>query len=113
MSSNARQRGFTLIEIIAALVIASLVSVIGIQYLRPSGDSSKQHSCDLTRELLQNDVQRYFDGNGVMPAANLNELASPEYSGIVLPTCPTTDRAYRLDRNGTVICPTHESTRNN
>jgi prepilin-type N-terminal cleavage/methylation domain-containing protein len=110
---TASKLGFTLMEIIAALVIASLVSVIGIQYLRPSGDTSKQKSCDLAREMLQNDAQRYFEVHGVMPAADLNQLASPEYSGALLPTCPVTDQAYRLDRNNTVICPTHESTRNN
>ena len=113
MSLTTNKCGFTLMEIIAALVIASLVSVIGIQYLRPSGDSSKQRSCDLTREMLQNDVQRYFEIHGVMPAASLNELAAPEYSGLLLPTCPVTDQAYSLDRNDNVICPVHESTRNN
>lgn len=113
MLSKTNQAGFSLLEVMAALVIASIVAVIGIQHLRPSGVSSKQKSCDLTRELLQNDVQRYWEFSGALPSADLNELASPQYSGPVLPTCPTTDQAYRLDRTDTVICPTHEATRGN
>jgi competence protein ComGC len=111
--SNTNRLGFTLMEIMAALVIASLVAVIGIQYLRPSGEASKQKSCNLTREMLQNDTQRYSEVTGAMPAADLNELVSPQYSGLVLPTCPVTNEAYRLDRTGMVICPTHEATRGN
>jgi len=103
--------GFSLIEIIVALIVISSVAVIGIRSLRPAGQGAQQSSCDLTRELLQNDVQRYVEATGVLPRADLSELVSPEYSGLVLPTCPATGQAYRLDRNGVVGCPAHEPTR--
>lgn len=87
MNTIPNRNAFSLLEIIAALVIASTVAVVGIEYLRPSGDTGKQRSCDLMRELLQNDTQRYFECVGSMPSANPNELAFPEYSGAVLSAC--------------------------
>ncbi len=113
MLSKSKRTGFSLLEIIAALVIAATVAVTGIQYLRPSGDKGKQRSCDLTREILQNDTQRYFESTGAMPAADLRDLLSPQYSGLVLPTCPVTGQNYRMDKSGVVGCPTHEKTRSN
>ncbi|MGI9470876.1 MAG: type II secretion system protein [Rubripirellula sp.] len=101
----------SLLEIVAALAIASSVAAIGIQYIQPAGDSARQRSCDLTRQLLQNDCQLYLETNGRLPQADLLELQSEQYSGDQLPTCPGTGESYRLDRRGVVHCPTHESTR--
>ncbi len=103
--------GMTLMELLAALIIAATVAAVSIQYLRPPSETGKQRSCDLTRAMLQNDAQRYFDTTGVMPRTDLRELATAEYAGVVVPTCPVTGEAYRLDRNGIVGCPTHEATR--
>lgn len=104
--------GMTLLEVLAALVIAASVAAISIHYLRPANEISKQRSCDITRELLQNDAQRYQQTTGTMVSRQLRELQTPEYAGNVLPTCPVTGQAYQLDRAGTVGCPTHEATRN-
>ncbi len=113
MNTKIQRNAFSLLEITAALVISATVAVAGIQYLRPAGDTGKQRSCDLTREMAQNDAQRYFEYTGSMPGTDLNELVSPEYSGAVLPTCPVTGQAYRFDKDNNVVCPTHEATRLN
>ena len=115
LARSASGRGFpaglTLIEIIAALVIAAAVAAISIQYLRPAGETSKQRTCDVTRGLLQNDAQRYMETTGNLPSADLRELRTAEYSGAVLPTCPVTGESYSRNRTGIVGCPTHEATR--
>jgi prepilin-type N-terminal cleavage/methylation domain-containing protein len=111
MHRHANQTAFTLIELIAALAIAASIAAISIQYLRPAGVTSQQRSCDLTRELLQSDAQRYQATLGRAPSANLSELANSQYSGTPLPRCPITGESYRLGRDGTVGCPTHETTR--
>lgn len=103
--------GFSLIELIVALVIASSIAVLGIRHLRPSGQTAQQRSCDLTRQLLQRDAKLFQESTGRMPSTDLRELATTQYSGIVLPTCPTTGESYRRDRTGVVGCPTHEATR--
>jgi type II secretory pathway component PulJ len=103
--------GVTLIEVMAALIIAAAVSAIGIQYLRPAGETSQQRSCDMMRELLQNDAQRYMTTKGKLPSSDLRELRTVEYAGAVLPTCPVTGEAYSRNRTGIIGCPTHEATR--
>jgi prepilin-type N-terminal cleavage/methylation domain-containing protein len=105
------RHGMTLLEVMAALIIAATVAAISIQYLRPVDATSKQRTCDMTRELLQNDAQRYFEATGQLPRTDLRELRTAQYSGTVLPICPVTGQSYRRDRNGVVGCPTHEATR--
>ena len=64
----------------------------------------------MTRQLLQNDAQRYVESTGRMPRSDLRELQTDQLSGSALPTCPV-GQSYRLSRTGTVGCPTHEATR--
>ena len=111
MMPTANRAGFSLLEVIAALILAATVAAISIQYLRPPSETGKQRSCDFARQILQNDAQRYSESTGQMPRSDLSELRTLEYSGTVLPTCPITGQAYRRDRNGVVGCPTHEATR--
>jgi competence protein ComGC len=111
MRSTTVRTGISLIEILLALAIAATVAAIGIEYLRPADRHGKQRSCDLARQLLQNDAQRYLDRTGRLPSSDLRELRVPTYAGSVLPSCPASGDAYRLDRKGTVFCPEHESTR--
>ena len=103
--------GMSLIEVLAALVIAATVAALGVQYLRPAGETGKQRTCDMTREILQTDARRFTESTGRVPSSDLRELRTPQYSGTVLPTCPVTGQSYLLDRSGIVTCPTHESTR--
>ena len=109
--SRLPRQGLTLIEILAALMIASLVAVLGVRHTLPVGESAKQHTCDLTRQILQNDASLYQQTTGNSPSGDLRELENAQYSGVVLPVCPITGEQYSLERNGTVTCPTHESTR--
>ena len=106
-----RRVGFSLLEVIAAVIIAATVAAIGIRYLVPVGETSQQRSCDLTRQLLQNDADRYFESTGRRVSRNLRQLRRPDFSGNPLPRCPSTDRRYRRDNHGVVYCPVHESTR--
>lgn len=108
---HSRRCGMSLIEILAALIIAATVATLGIQYLRPAGATGKQRSCDMTREVLQVDVRRHSELTGNLPSQDLREIASGPYASTGLPNCPVSGQDYRLDRSGTVICPVHETTR--
>lgn len=105
------RRGFTLLELIAAVIISATLAAVSIHYLREPSITGKQRSCDTARELMQGYADRYFEENDRRPSGNLRELATDEYAGITVPVCPVTGDAYAIDRNGVVGCPTHESTR--
>jgi prepilin-type N-terminal cleavage/methylation domain-containing protein len=109
--ATTKRTGMSLIEVLAALVIAATIAALGIHYLRPAGDTGKQRTCDMTREILQTDARRFTESTGRPPSRNLRQLRTNQYSGTVLPTCPVTGQSYRLDRSGIVTCPTHEATR--
>lgn len=103
--------GVSLLELVAAIMIAATIATMSIFYLRKPGTTAHQRSCDLTRKVLQEDAHRYRDMTGNLPGAQLLELGTPEYTGTVLPTCPVTGESYRLGGGGIVECPTHEATR--
>lgn len=111
MTGNARRVGFSLLELIAALIIAATLAALSLHHLREPAQTGKQRSCDLTREVLQDHADRYLEANGRLPQSDLRELATTQYSGNDLPVCPVTGLSYRLDRNGVVTCPTHEPSR--
>ncbi len=111
LNPSGERAGVSLLEVVAALMIAATVAVMSITYLRKPGITANQRSCDLTRKVLQADTQRYLDTTGALPNAQLLELATPEYTGAVLPKCPITGESYRLGGGGIVECPTHEATR--
>lgn len=111
MIARKRRNGMSLIELMAAIIIAGTIAAVSIQYLRPASETGKQRSCDLIRETLQSHARRFNERTGQVPSSNLSQLQSTEYYGPVLPTCPITGDSYRLDRSGVVTCPTHEATR--
>jgi prepilin-type N-terminal cleavage/methylation domain-containing protein len=99
--------GFSLIEVIAAVIIAATVAALSIHYLKPAAATSQQRSCDLTRQLLQNDADRYFQSTGRRVSRNLRQLKSSAYSGDPLPACPVSQRPYRCNAQGIVFCTKH------
>jgi competence protein ComGC len=111
MIAKPQRDGFSLLELMAALIIAASLAALTLHHIRKPSLSGKQHSCDLTREVMQDYADRYVETIGRSPSADLRELATAPYAGPSLPTCPVTGQSYRLDRNGIVGCPTHESTR--
>jgi competence protein ComGC len=56
--------------------------------------------------MLQRDVELYESETGRSPGRTLRELADEDYTGVNLPTCPTSGAAYGLDQ-GDVTCPVH------
>ena len=102
--------GFSLLEVIAALVLTAIVALIGIRHLSVPGETANQRSCDMTRQTLQGYVDRYRDATGRSPSRDLREIRTTTYAGTSLPTCPVTGQPYRHQR-GVVGCPTHEATR--
>lgn len=106
MRSKLRS-GFSLIEVLAAVMIAAGLAAIAVSQLRRPGDLAHGQACELCRETLQNEVGRFTNENGRPPSNNLRELTSPGFWNGPLPACPSTGRPFTLDRTGIVDCPVH------
>ncbi len=102
--------GFTLLEMVLAVVIISAVAAVSLQFIRPVGESSRQRSCDVSRQMLQNYADQYYNRTGTWPQRNLAELATNEFVGPRLPPCPCQGGNYEMS-GAIVVCPLHEATR--
>ncbi|ELP32401.1 competence type IV pilus major pilin ComGC [Rhodopirellula baltica] len=102
----SRRGAFSILEIIVALTIATMFAMTGLAFVQTHGETAKARACEGTRSMLQRDVELYEHENGRSPGRTLRELADEDYTGVSLPTCPTSGNAYGLD-NGDVVCPTH------
>jgi len=100
----------SLIEVVAAITISALIAVTGLAFVRNHGEVANNRACQATRTSLQNDVLIYQQETGRPPTRLMKELADSDYSGRVLPTCPTTGTAYQL-QSGQVICTAHPVSR--
>lgn len=107
MIDSRQPRGFTLLEVIAAVVIAASLALLSIHHLRGPSETGKQRSCAMNCQRLQESCDRYVETNALPPSRDLRELASDQYIGNELPVCPSDGRPYQLDDKGTVICPHH------
>ena len=105
--SHRKNAGMTLIEIIAEVVLISIVGVLGMRHVRTAGTQGQDRACELTRRTLQNEVEHYQRINRRLPSSDLRELTASEYWNGDLPTCPESKNKMRIDREGDVVCPTH------
>jgi prepilin-type N-terminal cleavage/methylation domain-containing protein len=107
---NVRSRqAMTLIEIIAAVALISIVGFLGMRHVQTAGTGGQNRACELNRQMLQNEVDRYQRLNRTLPSSDLRELVTPEYLDAAIPVCPVSGSVMRIDRNGDVVCPTHPS----
>ncbi len=110
VARRRKSQGFSLLEMILAVVIISTVAAVSLQFIRPTGTVARQRACDVTRQLLQNEAERYFSEQGIWPSRRLSELSSARFTGNPIPPCPCGGGSYEMS-GGIVICPVHEPTR--
>ncbi|KAA1261351.1 hypothetical protein LF1_38980 [Rubripirellula obstinata] len=104
---QSRKSGFTLIEIIAAVVLISVVGFLGMRHVRTAGAGGQDRACELTRQMLQNEVDRYQRLNRALPSTDMRELVTTEYWDASIPVCPVSGNPMTIDRTGKVVCATH------
>jgi prepilin-type N-terminal cleavage/methylation domain-containing protein len=109
------RKGMTLIEIIAAIALTAVVAIASVQLLNRPRLVTGQSTCELERETVQQEVQRYFHDFGAYPSRDMRELVTAGYwnrigaqrpGATTSPTCPLTSQTLQL-QNGRVRCPIH------
>lgn len=107
-TNSALRRGLTLLEILLATIVLTVLATVVMAYVRQPSERVKRASCDLRIQQLELHSRQYVSDHGRHPSSNLRELSDARYLGEPLPVCPVDGRAYRLDRrSGTIISHAH------
>lgn len=109
MRASKKKNGMSLLELLAAITIVSVLSVLLIPRISSQSTSGKTAACDLNQAEIELQVQLWFRANGAYPAANLADIgAQTSYFPAGLPFCPVDGAAYTIDTStGQVVGHSH------
>ena len=108
--------GVTLMSIIAAIAISATVAVATLMAIRGPTVTTQDRACQLLRESVALEVQRYRADFERYPRANFSDLIRDGYWTGSRPCCPAFAQPgspsggrvrYLTHRSGDVECPIH------
>jgi general secretion pathway protein G len=92
--ASKRRGGFSLLELLAVVIILGVIAAIVIPRISYSSVAAKQNACFQNKAEINSAVERYYFDNGALPA-NLTDLSAYFPDGV--PVCPVSGNAYSLD----------------
>ena len=93
-----RNSGFSLLEMLAVVVIMGLVAAVVVPMLSTGVEQAKEKSCFHHRAQINAAVERYYVVHDAYPSDDLSELDGHEdYLPNGIPTCPLSGAQYRLN----------------
>lgn len=95
MMRKSRRHAFSLLELLAVVVILGIIALVVIPRINFSAATARENSCFQNKAELNAAVERYYFDNGSLPA--LSDLDDNAYFPDGLPVCPVTGAAYTLD----------------
>ena len=95
MVSKARRRAFSLLELLAVVVILGVIAMVVIPRINFSSSTAKENSCFQNKAEINAVVERYTFEDGSLPS-NMNGLDDPAYFPEGLPDCPISGENYTL-----------------
>ena len=96
--SNQLRRGFSLLEMLAVVVILGIIAALIVPRVGQSSENAKEKCCLHNRAEINITTEQYYIHNGVWPADDLSDVgADVDYFPDGLPTCPVSGQPYRLD----------------
>lgn len=96
MSNRSRKKAFSLLELLAVVVILGIIAVVVIPRLNFSSVTAKNNACYQNKAELNSAVERFNFNSGALPT-DISDLNDPAYFPDGLPTCPVDGSAYALD----------------
>ena len=95
MCKKHRRSGFSLLELLAVVVILGIIALVIVPRISFSSVTAKENACFQNKAELNSAVERYYFENGALPAA-LADINTPTYFPDGVPNCPTSGNAYSL-----------------
>ncbi len=93
----SKRQGFSLLELLAVVVILGIIAAIVVPRVTVSSDTAKQRVNEHTAATLNSAIERYYVDTGGWPSA-LTDLV-PAYLPDGVPTNPVDGSAYGMDAN--------------
>ena len=94
MKKKFPRNGFSLLELLAVVVILGIIAMVVIPRINFSAATAKENSCFQNKAEINSAVERYYFDNGALPT--LVQLDVPAYFPDGLPDCPVTNAPYTL-----------------
>ena len=99
MKTKPRRNAFSLLELLAVVVILGIIALVVIPRINFSSATAKKNACHQNKAEINTAVERFNWDTGALPA-DADALAPPntnDYFPDGLPVCPVDGSAYTLD----------------
>ena len=95
---RGRQRGFTLTELLTAVVILGVIALVVLPRFGRVGSDARKQTCYTLKGNIDVQVQLWYREKAAWPAQNLSDIAAdPAYFPEGVSRCPVDGTAYSLD----------------
>lgn len=95
MATTKKRSAFSLLELLAVVVILGIIAAIVVPRVTVSSDTAKQRVNEHTAATLNSAIERYYVDNGKWPGSLADMV--PTYLPDGVPTNPVDDSAYTID----------------
>ena len=99
LKRNQRSRsGFTLIEILAVVVILGILAGVVVPRVLASSATAKTNACYQNKAVINTAVEKFYFDSGTWPLAALTDIGTDvNYFPDGIPACPVDSTLYALD----------------
>jgi len=95
-AKRGNSAGFSLLELMAVIVIVGIIATLIIYRITLSTDAAKYHTCRHNCALLNAAIERHGMESGEFPLT-VGELNMPDFFPDGIPACPVTGSTYVID----------------
>ena len=96
--TSRRKGAFTLIEILAGVVILGILAVVVVPRVLASSATAKTNACYQNKAAINTGVEKYYFDTGGWPVDALTDIGVDDnYFPDGIPVCPVDGSAYALD----------------
>lgn len=93
-----KRSAFTLVEILAVVVILGILAVVVIPRVLASSATAKTNSCYQNKAAINTAVEKYYFDTGTWPVDALTDIGADfNYFPEGIPVCPVDGSVYALD----------------